>query len=237
MLNLAVSTSTKYLCIVIFEGNKILQKYNRLQDRAHAQFLLPEIGRLLKKTKHNLSDMDCLAVDIGPGSFTGIRIGIATVKGLAHATKLPCAGVPSLDLIAGSFSGAENPVAVIIDAKRNQVYGAFYEQVSSRIKRKGKYFLGSVEDFLENIKTRKEIIFTGDALSIYGELVKKYFRGKVTFADEKSWYPQPKSFPAVAKTIIQQKNFIKPSKLSPIYLYATTCTVQSRRKKKDKGKK
>ena len=135
MYCLAVDTSSKFLCVAVIKDEKILAQYNKVHERQHSVLLLSKIEKVLRSSGLSLCDMDCFAVDIGPGSFTGLRIGIAAVKGLSLAMNKPIIGICSLDLIAALQPETGKMICPVIDAKRQQVYGAFYKHSKNQIKR------------------------------------------------------------------------------------------------------
>jgi len=226
MYILSIDTSTKFLCVVIAKDGRLLSYYNRIHERAHNQLLISVIDKLLKKSSLTVYDLDCLAVDTGPGSFTGIRIGLATVKGLSMVLKIPIVNIPSLDLLAFSLRDKGDLICPIIDAKRGYVYSALYQAASDSLKRQGDYFLGNIEKFLG--KTGQKVVFTGDAVSIYRDQIKKIKSSKTIFAKEKFWYPDPLALAQLSFMLYKKKKVKTADELSPLYLYPDTCTVQKK---------
>ena len=99
-----------------------------------------------------LNDIDVLAVGLGPGAFTSLRVGLSTVKGLAFATKKPVIGIPSMDAIAMSIKDESAQICTICDAKRNLVFGCLYEKNGAQLKKKTDYLLTDINDLLKKIK-------------------------------------------------------------------------------------
>ncbi len=231
MYFLSLDTSTKFLCIVLAQGARVLKYYNRLQERGHSRLLISTIENILRKSKLKLTDIGCLAVDNGPGSFTGIRIGLAASKGLAMALKIPLVSFSSLDVLAFNLKNKGGLVCPIIDAKRGQVYGARYEFTKAGFKRKGNYFLGDIFKFLKKLNGR--VYFTGDALSIYREQIKGAKNFNASFAAEKFWYPQAVALAETAHLLYKRKEFKRADKLCALYLYPDTCTVRKKSKIKN----
>lgn len=123
---LAVDTSTRMGSIALVEGPRLVAEIRLDAERSNAERLLPAIETLLKKAGWGLSDLNGLAVTIGPGSFTGLRIGLATLKGFAHAHSLPLAGVSSLSALAHNGVLSQWPVAAILNAGRGEIFSALY---------------------------------------------------------------------------------------------------------------
>ncbi|MFH1063003.1 MAG: tRNA (adenosine(37)-N6)-threonylcarbamoyltransferase complex dimerization subunit type 1 TsaB [Candidatus Omnitrophota bacterium] len=223
MICLAVDTSSKFLCIVLMENDRVLRKYNQNKARAHGQFLIPGIQTILKKQKIRLKDLDCLAVNIGPGSFTGLRIGIAAVKGLSLGLDIPIISISSLDLIAFNCKDVKKTICPIIDAKRKQVYGAVFKQAANSLKKQGKYFLGPIDQLLENLNS--ETLFCGDGVGLYKEQIMTHKDKDCSFAQEKFWYTDPDIFAKLCYRDYKKKKFKQAKDIVPMYLYAHTCTV------------
>jgi len=226
MYILGIDTSTKFLCVVIAKDGRVLSHYKRIHERAHGQLLISVIDKLLKKNALAVYDLDCLAVDTGPGSFTGIRIGLATVKGLSMVLKIPVIDIPSLDLLAFSLRDKYDLICPVIDAKRGYVYSALYQATAGSFKRQGKYFLGNIEKFLK--KTKQKVAFTGDALSIYRDQIKRINNSKAIFAPDKFWYPCPDTLAKLSFMLYKKAKIKTADELSPLYLYPDTCTVQKK---------
>lgn len=123
---LAVDASGQVASVAVATENGILAEYSVDYLKTHSQTLLPMIDEILKMTDTDKSDLDAIAVSEGPGSFTGLRIGVATVKGLAAALNKPVIAVPTLEMLAANFLGSGELICPMMDARRNQVYTAAY---------------------------------------------------------------------------------------------------------------
>lgn len=124
---LGIDTSTPQAAIALLDGDATVAEARLAVRRGEAERLLPGIDRLLDDARLTLADLGGIGVAIGPGSFTGLRIGLATVKGLALGTGLPVAGVGSLDALAWQVPWAPLTVVPLLDARRGEVYGARFE--------------------------------------------------------------------------------------------------------------
>lgn len=228
MYSLSISTSTKNLCVVIAKETTVLAGYNYVQERAHNQFLIPVVEMLFKKCRLSLKDIDCFGVDIGPGSFTGLRIGISAVKGLSLALNKPIVCFSSLKALAFNFQGHPGIICPVIDAKRQQVYSALYRVRAGSIERKGRYFLGNIEELLKVLEGKN--VFTGDAAGLYRDKIcglnKKGFEAVIS--EEKSWYPQEGALAELTHFLFKKKKVKNSEEVSAMYLYEDTCTVRSK---------
>jgi tRNA threonylcarbamoyladenosine biosynthesis protein TsaB len=231
MLGLAVDTSTKYLCVVLVENGQVIAKYNRIKERLHGQLLIPVIEKIFKDQNRDLAELDFLAVDIGPGSFTGLRIGISAIKGLGFALNIPVIGISSLDLIASNCRENKKTglICSLIDAKRKQVYAALFKRSSNKLQRQGKYFLGSIDDLLSKIKG--PVLFCGDAIDLYRQQIIDRLGDNADFAGQKLWYTDPRAFAGLCFESFKNKKYKKAEDIVPMYLYSNTCTVRKKTKK------
>lgn len=129
MLTLAFESSAKAASVALVEDGRLIAQYSQVSGLTHSRTLLPMAEDLLKNTEKDLSQIDLLAVAHGPGSFTGIRIGVSTVKGLAWAGDKKCVGVSTLEALAWNAAGMSGFVCPVMDARRSQVYTALFEVV------------------------------------------------------------------------------------------------------------
>ena len=123
---LAVETATKWQSVAILEDDLVLAKYDQDASGAHGTLLLPAIDQLLTQTGLKFTDLDGLACSIGPGSFTGIRVGVATCLGLRAATDLPLALVPTMEAMAWNVKGTALPLCPVLKSRRGEVYWAIF---------------------------------------------------------------------------------------------------------------
>ena len=127
MLILAFESSARAASAALLRDGKLISQYTQCSGLTHSRTLLPMGEDMLKNAELTLGDVDLLAVAHGPGSFTGIRIGVSTVKGLAWAADKPCVGVSTLEALAWHGVAAGGIVCPVMDARRSQVYNALFE--------------------------------------------------------------------------------------------------------------
>ena len=126
MLTLAFESSAKAASAALCEGESLIAAVTQVSGLTHSRTLLPMAEDLLKNTELSMKDVECFAVAQGPGSFTGIRIGVSTVKGLAWAAEKPCVGVSTLAAMAWNGTAAGGLVCAVMDARRGEVYNALF---------------------------------------------------------------------------------------------------------------
>lgn len=218
---LSIDTSTKFLCLGLYADGK---EYTfRLETgRKLSSLISVEIKRALDGAGLSIREIDYFACGLGPGSFTGLRIGVVTVKGLSFALKKPFIGIPSLDLLARNALSLNGTIIPVIDAKRELVYSCIYRAKDNKIKRASGYMLLNLDELFKKIKAGSIIL--GDALSIYQERILRNTKRPV-FLDKDYWYPEPHNLIALALERVRLKKFSDPSTIKPIYLYAKECQV------------
>ncbi len=125
---LALEASGRPISLALFENGRCLAERDKRSEVRHSADLLPMLDDLLKETEWSVNDLDTIAVTRGPGSFTSVRIALATARGLAYPAGIPVVALNSLEVLAAECLSVENPVVLaVLDARKNQVYAACYE--------------------------------------------------------------------------------------------------------------
>jgi tRNA threonylcarbamoyladenosine biosynthesis protein TsaB len=169
---LAIDTSTRVGSIAVVQGSLLKAQQILNVSATHNQRLLPGIERILADAGWSLEDLDGFAVSLGPGSFTGLRIGLSISKGLAWATNKPLVGVPTLDALAANVSFVPHKICPILDARKGEIYTAFYRQGDGGIPfRLTSYMAIKPEQLLALISETTVLI--GDGLLSYGDYLKR----------------------------------------------------------------
>ena len=135
MLVLALDTTVQTAAVALCQDEKVVSSFSICAGNRHSEILLPMIEQMLKLSGYKLDDVELFACSSGPGSFTGVRIGVATIKGLAFGKDIPCVGVSSLEALAESLVDRPGVICPMIDARREQVYNALFESNGQAIKR------------------------------------------------------------------------------------------------------
>jgi len=158
---LGIETATEVLGVALTEDNELIAEIRSNIKRAHAEKIILTIDKVLNEIKIEPKDLDLIAVSIGPGSFTGLRIGLAAVKGLAFAANLSVVSVPTLDALALQAQLCPSQICPLIKAQANEVYTALYSFKNGNLKRKSDYQLINLESLSELIKEKTLIINSG----------------------------------------------------------------------------
>ena len=213
MLILGIDTSTNVGTVAIYSDVKgTLGEISVNINKTHSENIMVMIDELFKLTNTTINDIDKIAVSIGPGSFTGIRIGVAVAKGLASATNCKIVGVNELDVIAGNSTSNECEICSIIDARKERGYYCTFKYENGILKQLEDYKVGELREFLE---TRKEIrtVYLGDGAINYKNLISNIVGENGLFA--------PKSLNLPRASVVAELGINKEDNLytmEPIYL-------------------
>ncbi len=181
MLILGIETTTKIGSVVIFDSEKGIISEITLQVKMnHSDTLIKEINSLFEFSGIKKEEIDKIAVGLGPGSFTGIRVGLGTAKGLAYSLKKPLVGINTLDTLVQNVSETDKIVIPLIDARKTRVYYSMYKYENGAIKRIEEYGAEYLEKILENCDLN-EVILTGRGSVVYREFIKEKFGEKLNF--------------------------------------------------------
>jgi len=171
MLVLGIETTTTQGGVAVVGEGGLVSEYTLNVEVTHSERLLPAIDRTLRDAGLEVTALQGLAVAIGPGSFTGLRIGLSTAKGLAYATGLPLVGVPSLEALAWAVPAARWPICPVLDARKQEVYAALFRTRPDGVTRLTEDQALAPEALCDRI--RRPTLFVGDGLTTYGELFKR----------------------------------------------------------------
>ena len=223
---LAIETSSRQLGAALMEGERLVSSYALLGDNPHAVELPDAVSRVLKAARTTLGQVEAIVVDIGPGSFTGLRIGLAFVKALAFPTKKTVVGVPSLDVLAANLPWVPRLICPLLDAKQKNVYGALYRADAGTLKRQTDYLLGPLEGLLSQIK--EPAIFAGDGCALYRDRIVERMGADAAFAAQELWLPRAETLVRLGSERFRQGQRDDPASLVPMYLYPQDASIDPR---------
>ena len=174
MLTLAFESSAKAASVALLRDGSLVSQYSQCSGLTHSRTLLPMAEDLLKNAELKLSDIDLFAVAHGPGSFTGIRIGVSTVKGLSWACNKPCVGVSTLESMAWHGLAAGGLICPVMDARRQQVYNALFEIREGRPIRLTEDRPLSLDELCEELRRQDGVPFlVGDGAALTARFLEK----------------------------------------------------------------
>lgn len=241
---IAIDSSGLVASTAIVEDDKLVGEYNIQHKKTHSQTLLPMLNELKTMVELDLATVDAIALAAGPGSFTGLRIGSATVKGLGFALNVPLVEIPTLDGLACNLYGTDKLVCPIMDARRDQVYTGIYEFVKEKeaslpynLKR---YVLSTLLDqcavSIEEIaakcnETGREVIFLGDGVPVFEEKLAHLLTIPYSFAPAHMNRQRAASFAMLAFQYLKEKKVVNAKDHAPEYLRLS----QAERERKGKN--
>lgn len=189
----------------------------------HAERLMPSIEWLLKASGIQINDIDAYAVSIGPGSFTGLRIGLSTAKGFSYATGKPVVPVPTLDAFARTLPFCSYIICPMLDARKNQVYAAFYKWNNGVCNKIMSETAISPAELLN--KLSEPAVFMGDGVKIYGKLISDTLQDKAVFAPASRMSPSASTVGEIALENLKQGIVTDPVSLVPLYIRRSEAEV------------
>lgn len=217
MLVLGISTSTAQVGCAIGGHEGVISSTHVTKDRRHAETLAPAIEFVAHQAGIHLSEINCVAVDIGPGLFTGLRVGVATAKAFAFARDIPMVGISSLDLLAFAVRFTERRIVAVVDARRGELFHAAYRQVPGGVQRLGEPMVSTPDELAgELLAVKDETLLVGDGARRNAEMLGSL--GQVEVAEEGHAYPSAGSLVLLAHAQAMREEFVSSWQLSPMYL-------------------
>ena len=169
---LALDSSGLVASVAVLEDDRLLAEYTINYKKTHSQTLLPMLDEIGKMIELDLNSLDAIAVAAGPGSFTGLRIGAATAKGLGLALDKPLIGVPTVDALAYNLYDARQLICPMMDARRSQVYTGIYRFEDGKMNIITGQKAVKVEELMGELNALgQEVIFLGDGVPVYADLI------------------------------------------------------------------
>lgn len=245
---IALDSSGLVASVAVVEDDMLIGEYNIQYKKTHSQTLLPMLDELRKMIELDLDSVDAIALAAGPGSFTGLRIGSATAKGLGLAMKKPIIEIPTLDGLACNLYGTDKLVCPLMDARRNQVYTGVYEfvrmgtldgnpadaPISYQLKTLLPQCAVSIEEIVQKCNEfGREVIFLGDGVPVYAGKLAELLNVPYSFAPAHMNRQRAASFGILASTLYQQGKVVEAGAHAPEYLRLS----QAEREKNEKAAK
>lgn len=227
MFMLAADTTTSILTVAVCNDARILAETTVDCGRAHSERLLTTVEWMLAETGLALTDMDALAVSTGPGSFTGLRVGLSAWKGLALANHLPLVSVPTLDAMTHLSAFQTGIVCPLLDARMSEIFGAIYSFEKGRRQKRTPDCVCKVEDLMQQIE-QPPIVF-GNGAALYAERIKAV-HPEAVFLEPLCSVPRASAVAAEAMSLLEQGVDTDPAQAVPIYLRQSQAEINRRKK-------
>ncbi len=220
---LAIETSTMLGGVAIADEKGLIAETRLNVKSTHSERLMATIDEQLNQSGTKLVDIDAFAVASGPGSFTGLRIGLGTAKGLCHATGKPLVMVPTLEAFARSFPFAEHPVCIMLDARRGEVYAAVFRWDSGFVKLLDEVS-AAPEDLFRELDS--PVILAGEGALVYRERLSALLGERAVFAPLVNMVPSPANVAMLGLEKALQGEFTEIASAEPFYIRKSEAEVK-----------
>ncbi len=220
---LGIDSSGLVASVAIVEDDSVIAEYNVNNKKTHSETLLPMLDELKKMVGLDMSTIDAIAVAAGPGSFTGLRIGGAMVKGLAEALNKPVVAIPTVDGLAYNMYGAQTLVCPVMDARRMQTYTGIYEfnrfkdiyNMNCLMEQKAM----AIEELIEVLNGMgREVVFLGDGVPVFYEALEKGLKVTHTYAPAFMNRQRAAAIAALAMEYVAEGRMSEAADFAPEYL-------------------
>ena len=234
---LGLDSSGLVASAAVVENDILLAEYTTNYKKTHSQTLLPMLDEIRSMIELDLESIDAIAIAAGPGSFTGLRIGAATAKGLGLALKKPLVEVPTLEGLAYNLCGTEKLVCPLMDARRNQVYSGIYEFVKDgttyRLHVVEHQCAVEVTEILERLNGwKREVIFLGDGVPVYRNQIEQLLQVPYTFAPASNNRQRAASVAALGAVYFAEGRTVSAAEHQPEYLRKSQAEREQEEKEK-----
>jgi tRNA threonylcarbamoyladenosine biosynthesis protein TsaB len=232
-LILSIETSTNCGSVGLVGPGVCLGEISLTSRTTHSKRLLASIDFLFKETGVILNDIAAIAVGLGPGSFTGLRIALSTAKGLSMASTKPLIGVPTLEGLASQLPQTGFAICPIIDARKKELYQALYRNSSN----------GNLTEIIppraitpENLSENMDepTLFCGDGINVYGKLISERMGELAHFAAPETVFPRAAAIGKLALSLFDREKFLDPARAVPLYVRTSDAELEFGKKKKER---
>lgn len=180
---LALDTSSMVASVAVAEDSKLLGEITFNYKKQHSTILMPMIDKLLTSLEIDINEVDAVACASGPGSFTGLRIGAATAKGLCHGAGKPIIGIPTLDALAFNLAYSRGIICPVMDALRDNVYTSIYRFENDGLFKIEEHMAVHIDEIIDKLKSYNEkVIFLGDGVPVHEQKLKDELKLNAAFA-------------------------------------------------------
>ncbi len=225
MLVLAFDTATAVVSVAVGDDGAVLGEIRLSAGRRHAETLVPAISYLCDGVGVDLAHVAAIAVGLGPGLFTGLRVGVTTAKMMAQALRVPVVGVPSLDLVAWPLRHTSRTVVAVLDARRREVFHARYRPLPGGLERLGDYSVGTPAALVGELQVEgNEVLLAGDGVDAYRECFDGLEHAERAGAEFVA--PSAAALVDLATRRIEREEFDTPWDVRPLYLRASDAEIE-----------
>ncbi|MGQ9604118.1 MAG: tRNA (adenosine(37)-N6)-threonylcarbamoyltransferase complex dimerization subunit type 1 TsaB [bacterium] len=220
MLVLGIETSSAIGGFAIVDGEKLLVEIVAEMSASHVEKSISLISHLLNREGLEIDDLEGIAVSLGPGSFTGLRVGLSLAKGFCFGRKTPLVGVPTLDCIANLLRPWEGKILVVRDARCGEVFSCFYRGEGQRIQRLTEYLSLTPQSVIDmaNSMEIERLIVTGDGLKLYRSQFECLLARGAVIAPQSLWLPRPGTLASMGASDLAAGEISDIDSIEPLYV-------------------
>lgn len=216
---LAIDSSGLVATVALLCDDVLVGEYTIHNKKTHSQTLLPMIQNMMAMAGVEPKELDAIAVAEGPGSFTGLRIGAATAKGVAQALDIPIVAVPTLEGLAYNLCGSDALVCPLMDARRSQVYYGIYHVKNECPVVLVEQKAAPIEDMIAKVnELGKDVVFIGDGVPVFKDKLEQEVKVPFSFGVDSVRYQRASSVATLGKMLMQQDKQQTAESFAPIYL-------------------
>ncbi len=226
MIILSIDSSTPVAGIAVSDGNKLLGEVMINTKNTHSEKLMPMVQQLLSDLQMTIQQIEAVAVTCGPGSFTGLRIGMATAKGMVQGGKKQLIAVPTLDCLAQNLLHYPGVICPIMNAQKRQVYTAIYRSGETNLERLSDYQAIEADKLAEQLLEMNETVwFVGDGVEAFADVFAEKLGDKCHFADGSNVLPRAGALAMLANDRVEQGQFDDLYQAELIYIRKSEAEV------------
>lgn len=223
MLILGIETATERVSVAIGGHEGVIGLFEVTKRRRHVETLVPAVSFLLDQAGIDISEIGVIAVDVGPGLFTGMRVGLAAAKAFAQALRVPMIGITSLDLLAFPNRHTDRVIVPVIDARKSEVFYAMYLQVPGGVQQVVPATVGPIEELVADLLARsQDVLLVGDGALRYRDEILDGFRSCEFGGDV---YPSSAPLVQLAHAKALREEWVSPREIEPVYLRAPDAQI------------
>ncbi|MFT5222657.1 MAG: tRNA threonylcarbamoyladenosine biosynthesis protein TsaB [Glaciecola sp.] len=216
MLLLAIESSTRRSSVALVDDQRVVASSSLSRPMRHGEFLAPAIDFCLSQADAAASDITGVVAGLGPGLFTGLRVGLATAQAFAGARNLPVVGINGLDVLAFGARTSRRTIVATIDARRKEVFWAIYRSTPGGVERHGELRVSSADTLSAEVEALGEdVLYVGEGAMDHRETLRAE---NVDFAGPEDAYPVAANIGLLAVPRFQREETHRPEDLQPIYL-------------------
>lgn len=224
MLILGIETATERIGVSLIGSEGIVASFEAIRGRHHAELVVPAIEFVCRSGNVSVSELSAVAVDVGPGLFTGMRVGLATAKAMCQALEVPLIGISSLEILAFSCRHSERVILSVVDARKGQVFFGFHRRTEHGVEAVGAPRVGDVSDVIAAVQDRGQpVVCVGDGALRYGPELQD--QPMIELAERHLAHPGVDNLAIIAMRKALHEQWSNPFDVQAVYLRAPDAEI------------